>query len=96
MTVGNGDKIDPTLRQALNRLAEEDTVEVLVYPAGSTDELTAYLAARRDAGDLEFNVLAMAGSIVLRARRGIIDELAARSDVVRITLNPRFTTDSPF
>jgi hypothetical protein len=91
--VGNGDKADPDLRQTLERLGENETVEVLVYPAGGTDELLAYLTRRRDTGDLEFNVLELAGSIVLRARRGIINEVAARSDVARVTLNPRFTTN---
>lgn len=89
--MGIGDRADPELRQALDRLGENETVEVLVYPAGGTDQLLAYLAPKRDTGDLEFNVLELAGSIVLRARRGIINEVAARSDVARVTLNPRFT-----
>ena len=91
--MGVGDRADHDLRQKLDRLGADETVEVLVYPAGGTDELLAYLAARRDTSDLEFNVLEMAGSIVLRAPRGIINEVAARSDVARVTLNPRFTTN---
>lgn len=91
--MGDGDKADSDLRQTLDRLGENETVEVLVYPAGGPDELLAYLTSRRDTGDLEFNVLELAGSIVLRARRRIINEVAARSDVARVTLNPRFTTN---
>jgi hypothetical protein len=93
LTVGIGDRADPELRKALDRLGEHEMVEVLVYPAGGTDDLLSYLAPKRDTGDLEFNVLQLAGSIVLRARRGIINEVAARSDVARVTPNPRFTTN---
>jgi len=79
--VGIEDKAEPALREALDRLGENEMLEVLVYPAGSADGLRAYLASKRHAGDLEFNVLELAGCIALRARRGIIDEVLVRSDV---------------
>ncbi len=95
--MGTHDKAEPALREALDRLGENDMLEVLVYPAGSADGLHAYLASRRHAEDLEFNVLELAGCIALRARRSIIDEVLARSDdVARVTLNPTFTTNGTF
>jgi hypothetical protein len=91
--VGTSDKADPNLRRTLDQLEENDTVEVLVYPAGGTEGLLAYLTSGRDAGDLQFNVLDLAGCIALRARRTTIDELIARDDVARVTINPTFTAN---
>lgn len=91
--MGIDDKAEPALRGALDRAGENEMLEVLVYPAGNTEGLRAYLASERHTVDLEFNVLELAGCIALRARRPIIDEVLARSDVARVTLNPTFTTN---
>jgi hypothetical protein len=92
--VSISDRADFDLRQKLDRLTESDRVDVLVYPTGGTEELFAYLTSRQESGDLQFNVLDLAGCIALRARRDTINELAARSDIVRVAINPTFTADS--
>jgi hypothetical protein len=91
--VGIDDKAEPDLRQALDRLGENETLEVLVYPAGGTDDLLAYLSAKRNTGSLQFNVLQLAGCIALNAGGSIINEVAARRDVARVMLNRTFTTN---
>lgn len=93
LTVGIDDKAEPDLRQALDQLGENETLEVLVYPAGGTDDLLAYLSAKRNTGSLQFNVLELAGCIALRADGSIINEVAARRDVARVMLNRTFTTN---
>jgi hypothetical protein len=91
VTVATSDKADTELRRILDGLGEDELVEVLVYPAGGTDDLLGYLSRRRDTGDIEFNVLELAGCIALRAGRGTVNEVATRSDVARVTINPTFT-----
>ena len=91
--MGTSDKADPDLRRTLDRLGKDETLEVLVYPASGTEELVAYLAARRDTDDLQFNLLELANCIALRAPRSTIDEVLARSDVARVTINPTFTAN---
>ena len=68
----------------------DEPVEVLVHPAGDAGALVEELRSRSERGELEFNVLELAGVIALRARQRTVDELAARDDVARITVNPRF------
>ena len=68
----------------------DEPVEVLVHPAGDARALVEELRARRERGELEFNVLELAGVIALRAPGHVVDELAARDDVARNTVNPRF------
>jgi hypothetical protein len=93
--VGTSDKADPDLRRTLDRLGKDETLEVLVYPTADTEQLVAYLATRRDTGDLQFNLLELANCIALRAPRATIDEVLARSDVARVTINPTFTANDP-
>ena len=92
--VDTGDKADPDLRETLDRLKGSDVVDVLVYPTGGTEDLFANLTTRQETGDLQFNVLELAGCIVVRAQRDMINELAVRNDVSRITINPTLTADS--
>ena len=89
------DKADPELRRTLDQLGDRDSIEVLVYPSGNPDDLVAHLADQREAGDLEFNVLALAECIAVRARRPTIDAIAGRVDVARVAVNPTFTTNTP-
>jgi hypothetical protein len=81
--------IDEELARLLETSSAGQVVDVLVY-AEDFDELEAYLSGRADDGELRFNRLPLANTIVVRAPKEVIRELAARRDVSRITLNPTF------
>jgi hypothetical protein len=81
--------IDEELAHLLEASPDREEVDVLVY-AEDFDELEAFLSARADAGELRFNRLPLANTIVVRAPKGVIREIAARRDVSRMTLNPTF------
>jgi hypothetical protein len=84
-------KIDKELIGTLDRLGDEDRLDVLVYPKQMGEEFERFLQARKTEGYLEYNILKLANCIVVNAPKKVILEIAARDDVSRITINPRFT-----
>lgn len=84
-------KLDDDLTQALQALPVDGQIEVLVHPRGVIGELEDYLASVKAAGDLEFNVLELAHCVVVRASATAVQNIAARDDVEKVTLQPRVT-----
>ena len=84
-------KIDQELRQALDRLADTDEIEVLLYPKQMGGTIEEFLLAKKGEGLLDYNVLQLANCIVIKAQKKVILEIANRDDVSRIAVNPRFT-----
>jgi hypothetical protein len=82
--------IDDDLAHLLEAASDRDELEVLVYTDQGFDELEEYLGAKADDGLLRFNRLPMANTIVVRAPKGVIREIASRRDVSRIAANPTF------
>jgi hypothetical protein len=86
-------KIDQKLRQALDKLADTDEIEVLLYPEQMGGALERDLLTKKDEGLLDYNVLQLANCIVIRSQKQVILEMANRDDVTRITINPSFTVN---
>jgi hypothetical protein len=84
--------IDADLTRRLEAASDRDELEVLVYGdrEHGLDELEAYLGVKAEDGLLRYNRLPMADTIVVRAPKGVIREIAARRDVSRIAANPTF------
>jgi hypothetical protein len=82
------EKLDDELRAQLDRVGDDDPIDVLVQPAADPFDLEADLAGRASEG-VRYNVLPLHGSIALRAPKPVILELAARADVARVTAMPR-------
>lgn len=86
-------KIDPKLMRVLEKLADTDEIDVLLYPRGQVSEnLEKFLLDKKKEGLLDYNVLQIANFIAIKGQKVVILEIANRDDVSRITNNPRFTT----
>ncbi len=84
-------KIDKDLKRELDKLKDENEIDVLLYPKQLGEDLKEFLQTKKNEGLLDYNILQMANCIVIRAAKKVIVEITARDDVVRITMNPRFT-----
>lgn len=84
-------KIDKDLIQVLDKLTDKDQIDVLLYPKQTGEEFETFLLTKKKEGVLDYNVLQIANCVVIKATKGLIWEIAARDDVFRITINPRFT-----
>lgn len=82
------EKLDEELRAQLDRIGDDDPIDVLVHPAADASDLEADLAGRAGEG-LRYNALPLHGSIAVRAPKRVIREIAARADVARVTAMPR-------
>jgi hypothetical protein len=89
--VGGDAKIDNELLRALERLGEQEETDVLVYPKRMGEDLKEFLAARKKEGLLDYNILHLANCIAIKARKNVLLQIASRDDVLRMTINPRFT-----
>ena len=86
-------KIDPKLMRVLEKLADTDEIDVLLYPRGQVSEnLERFLLGKKKEGLLDYNTLQIANLIAIKGQKVVILEIANRDDVSRITNNPRFTT----
>ena len=86
-------KIDQELMRVLEKLADTDEIDVLLYPRGQVSEnLERFLLGKKEEGLLEYNTLKIANLIAIKGQKAVILEIANRDDVSRITNNPRFTT----
>ena len=86
-------KIDPKLMRVLEKLADTDEIDVLLYPRGQVSEnLEGFLLGKKKEGLLDYNTLQIANLIAIKGQKVVILEIANRDDVSRITNNPRFTT----
>ncbi len=86
-------KIEQELRQALEKLADTDEIDVLLYARRMGEDLERFLLTSKNEGLLDYNILQLANCIVVKAPKKVILEIAARDDVFRIASNPRFTVD---
>jgi hypothetical protein len=84
-------KLDQVLKQTLDKLTDQEELDVLVYPQQPGGEFEQFLSGRKNEGWLDYNVLHLANCVVIKASKKIILEIAARDDVSRLTINPRFT-----
>lgn len=87
-----GSKIDQELRQALDKLTDTEEIDVLLYPKQTREDFEGFLLIKKNEGVLDYNFLQLANCFVIKAPKKVILEIAARDDVSRITINPRFTT----
>lgn len=86
-------KIDQALKQVLDKLADIDEIDVLLYPKQMGEPFENVLLTKKNEGLLDYNVLQLANCIVIKAQKKVILELAARNDVDRVAINPRFTVN---
>lgn len=84
-------KLDQALQQTLDKMADQEEIDALVYPKHSGGEFEQFLFNKKNAGLLDYNVLPLANCVVVKASKKIILEIAARNDVSRVASNPRFT-----
>ena len=84
-------KIDQDLMRALDKLADTDEIDVLLYPKQMGEDFERFLLTKKNQGMLDYNILQLANCVVIKAPKKVIQEIAARNDVSRITMNPRFT-----
>jgi hypothetical protein len=86
-------KIEPELKEALDKLEDEDEdeIEALIFPKKQGGEIERLLQAKKKAGELDYNVLLIANCIAIKASKKFILELASRDDVIRLSANPKFT-----
>ncbi len=84
-------KLENALRQSLDGMADEDDIDVLLYPTRMGAPIEDFLSEAKGAGRLDYNVLKLAGCIALKAPKKLILEIARRDDVSRLSANPRFS-----
>ena len=86
-------KIDLELMQILDKLADTDEIDVLIYSRGlMSEELERFLSQKQREQVLDYNILEIANCVVVRGQKQVIFEIANRNDVSRVRANPRFTT----
>ena len=83
-------KIDPDVMWSLERLGDQQEIDVLVYPTRFGGEFERFLQTRKHQGALDYNILQLANCVVVKASKQAILEIAARDDVAKISANPRF------
>ena len=93
MTGERSSKIDRDLIRVLDRLTDTDEVEVLLYPKHVDKAFERLLQTKKSEGILDYNILKLANCVAIKAPKPIILELAARDDVSRVAVNPRFTVN---
>jgi hypothetical protein len=84
-------KIDKELRQALDQLADQEEIDVLLYPKQLGGEFERFLLTQKKEDMLDYNILKIANCVVIKASKKVILEIADRDDVSRISVNPKFT-----
>lgn len=84
-------KIDQDLRRALDKLTETDEIDALLYPKQMGEDFERFLLTKKNEGLLDYNILHIANCVVIKAPKKVILEIAARDDVSRVSINPRFT-----
>ena len=84
-------KIDQELRQALDKLSDEEEIDVLLYPKQMSEDFEGFLLTKKNEGLLDYNFLQLANCFVIKAPKKVILEIAGRDDVSQLTVNPRFT-----
>ncbi len=84
-------KIEEQLTETLRRIADEDVIDVLVYPLQLDEGFKNFLQTGKVAGRFEYNVLEFANCAAVRAKKNVILEISRRDDVTRVARNPRFT-----
>ncbi len=84
-------KLDQDLKQTLDKMTDQEEIDVLVYPKQSGGEFEQFLFSKKNEGMLDYNILPMANCVVIKASKRITLEVAARDDVFRLTTNPRLT-----
>ena len=87
------DKLDDELRTRLGGLADDELVDVLVYPVSAPSDLERHLSALQAEG-VRHNLLKLHGTFAVHAPKRLIHDLARRDDVARITAMPSATIDT--
>ena len=93
MARGSSSKIDQDLMQVLDKLEDADEVDVLLYPRQMDKDFERILQTKKREGALDYNILTLANCVVIKAPKQVILDMAARDDVSRIAVNPRFTAN---
>jgi hypothetical protein len=87
--------IDAELRARIEGLEEGGSLDVLVYPfvprESDIDLLIATLERQGLRDGVDYRRLDLAGCVVVRASREVIEDLAQQSAVRRIVANPSVT-----
>ena len=84
-------KIDKELRRALDKISDEEEIDVLLYAKQLGEEFERFLLTKKNKDILDYNILKIANCVVIKAPKKVILKLAARDDVSRIAVNPKFT-----
>lgn len=85
--------VDDDLSHTLSALSDAAELDVLVYPARTSEDLENFLAEKKGEGVLDYNILRIANSIAVKGSKRAILEIAARGDVLRVSTNPRMNID---
>ena len=83
-------KIEEPLTEALQRMADEDVIDVLVYPRQWDERFRNFLQSGKSGGRFEYNVLEFANCAAVRANKNVILEISRLDDVTRVATNPKF------
>ena len=83
--------IDKELAETLNKLKEDEVIDVLVYVKQPASDFDEFLQVRKEKGELKFNFLEFATCYVVQASRLLLQEIAEREDVLRMEINSRFS-----
>lgn len=86
-------KLDKELKQALDQLTDTEEIDVLLFPKYMDREFESFLQTQKNKGLLDYSILQLANCVVIKATKKVILEIAARAEVSRISINPRFTTN---
>ncbi len=62
-------KIEGQLTEALQRMADEDVIDVLVYPRQLNEGFKNFLRSGKSAGRFEYNTLEFANCVAVRANK---------------------------
>ena len=82
--------MDKELVEVLNKLKEDEEIDVLIYvkqPATGFDE---FLRAKKEKRELKFNFLEFANCYVVEASKRLLLEIVKHEAVSRMEINPRF------
>jgi len=83
-------KTNNELVEVLNKLEEDEEIDVIVYVKKPVTNFDEFLQAKKEKGELKFNFLEFADCYVVEASKRLLLGIAAREDVSRMEINSRF------
>ncbi len=87
-------KIDQELKLALKSLSDAERTDALIHPKYIGQEIENFLLTKKNEGLLDYNILKLANCIFVRATKDVLYKIADRDDVLHISVNPTFKTQT--